>query len=162
MTVGVGPDVPARLVGDPLRLRQVLLNLVGNAIKFTERGEVRVKVCRKGGEGDRVLLDFEVHDSGIGIRADKLGTVFSPFEQADGSTTRKYGGTGLGLSIARLLVDKMEGRIGAVSEVGRGSVFHFSVWLGVTERPHALPVETGYGSATPCLVASSRRIDATT
>ncbi len=125
------PDVPDRVVGDPVRLRQVVVNLVGNAIKFTERGEVVLRVEVASREGSDVTLHFTVRDSGIGVPADKLASIFSAFSQADGSTTRKYGGTGLGLTISSRLVAMMQGRIWVESEVGRGSEFHFEARLGV-------------------------------
>jgi two-component system sensor histidine kinase/response regulator len=137
----VDPGVPDRLVGDPCRLRQILVNLVGNAIKFTDRGEVVVQVsleqscCSRGDESvesevapnrSDALLLFRVVDTGIGIAPDKLTKVFDAFTQADGSTSRKYGGTGLGLTITKRLVTMMEGRIWAESEVGQGTTFHFT------------------------------------
>jgi CheY-like chemotaxis protein len=120
-------------------LRQILLNLVGNAIKFTDQGGISVSVRRHStpagsADGDAVTLLFSVRDSGVGIPADKQGLIFDAFRQADGSTTRKYGGTGLGLAICSRLVDMMGGSIRVESEVGRGSTFHFSARLGmVTE-----------------------------
>jgi signal transduction histidine kinase/DNA-binding response OmpR family regulator len=132
----IRPEVPANLVGDPGRLRQVIVNLVGNAIKFTSTGEVVVRVRRaqddEGAHGDASVLrlHFEVADTGIGIAAGKLQSVFEPFVQADGSTTRKYGGTGLGLTISARLVELMGGRIWVESEVGRGSTFHFTADFG--------------------------------
>jgi CheY-like chemotaxis protein/HPt (histidine-containing phosphotransfer) domain-containing protein len=122
----IAPDVPDCLVGDAPRLRQVLVNLVGNAIKFTERGEVVVQVEKEAEVGREVVLGFVVADTGIGIPRDKRELIFEAFAQADGSTTREYGGTGLGLSIAAQLVDLMGGRIGVESEPGRGSRFRFS------------------------------------
>jgi PAS domain S-box-containing protein len=128
----VAPDVPDALVGDLGRLRQVLVNLVGNAVKFTQSGEVAVLVSRRQapppGEGG-VELEFEVRDTGIGIPADKLALIFAPFEQADGSTARRFGGTGLGLAISARLVELMRGRIWVESEVGKGSAFHFTAAL---------------------------------
>ena len=127
----VTPDVPDALIGDPSRLRQVLMNLVGNAVKFTERGEVVVRVTRALGWEGGVELDFAVVDTGIGIAAEKQERIFEAFTQADGSTTRKYGGTGLGLTISTKLVEMMGGRLTVESEPGRGSVFRFRVRLGL-------------------------------
>jgi signal transduction histidine kinase len=112
--------------GDPARLRQVLLNLVANAIKFTERGEVivRVNVTEASEHGVRLL--FEVLDTGIGLAPDALARLFQPFVQADGSITRKYGGTGLGLAISKQLIEMMGGRVGVDSEPGQGSRFWFT------------------------------------
>jgi signal transduction histidine kinase/DNA-binding response OmpR family regulator len=122
----VRPGVPEALVGDPSRVRQVLVNLIGNAIKFTERGEVVVRVeVEEAGELDDVLR-FSVIDTGIGIPADKLGSIFEAFTQADNSTTRRYGGTGLGLAICTRLVEMMGGRIAVESVEGRGSSFQFT------------------------------------
>ena len=111
LVVHIDPDVPTALVGDPLRLRQVLTNLVGNAIKFTEKGLVIIRVKRNPDAGRPGALLISVSDSGIGIPADKLATLFDPFSQADSSVTRKYGGTGLGLAIVDRLVRLMGGRI---------------------------------------------------
>jgi len=148
----VQPEVPEWLVGDPGRLRQVLTNLVSNAIKFTEQGEVIVRVTVEGQPADPVRLHFTVSDTGIGIPAEKQKTIFEPFVQADGSITRRYGGTGLGLTITAQLVALMLGRLWVESEPGQGSMFHFTVSMEVaptpTERPlratpeilHNLPV----------------------
>ena len=134
----VDEDVPERLVGDPVRVRQVLLNLVGNAVKFTERGEVvcRVEKGKSGRTGSPAPIVVSVRDTGIGVAAEKLGTIFEAFSQADGSTTRHYGGTGLGLAICSRLVALMGGRIWAESEEGAGSVFRFTLPL-----PEAPPSE---------------------
>jgi PAS domain S-box-containing protein len=132
-------SVPQQLEGDPLRLGQVLTNLVNNAVKFTERGEVRVTVSALESAAARVKLQFEVRDSGIGMRADQVARLFQPFTQADGSTTRKYGGTGLGLSIVQRLVELMGGTISVDSTAGAGSRFTFSAWFGRgDERQSAL------------------------
>ena len=120
-------DVPHMLVGDPTRLRQILLNLLGNAVKFTETGEVLVSAAVETEADGALLLHFEVRDTGIGIAAERQQAIFDAFTQADGSTTRKYGGTGLGLSICARLVDLMGGRIWVESRPGEGSVFHFTM-----------------------------------
>jgi PAS domain S-box-containing protein len=194
----IHPDVPEAVVGDPGRLRQVVLNLVGNAVKFTERGEVVVSVemskdgmtnderspkdeasmTKAGGEASAldipdsaffrhssfVLLHFSVRDTGIGIPADKLATIFDPFVQADSSTTRKYGGTGLGLAISRRLVQMMGGRVWIESTIGQGSTFHFTgrfavAPAGALPRPtrhagdvHGLPVLVVDDNATNRLI----------
>ncbi len=122
----VAPDVPFAVAGDPHRLRQIVVNLVGNAIKFTEVGEVVLDVAVQELSEDGLVLHFRVQDTGIGIPQNKLDTIFEAFEQADTSTTRRYGGTGLGLAIVSSLVELMEGNIWVESEVLRGSVFHFT------------------------------------
>ena len=122
----VSPDVPERLRGDPTRLRQIILNLAGNALKFTSEGEVVLRVETQSESGDEAVLHFCVTDTGIGIPLDKQRSIFEAFTQADSSTTRKFGGTGLGLAITSRLVDMMGGRIWVESEPGRGSSFHFT------------------------------------
>ncbi|MCX6594881.1 MAG: response regulator [Acidobacteria bacterium] len=131
LIAGVGPAVPRVVLGDSVRLRQVLLNLLGNAIKFTAQGEVELEVELQAYEDGSAALRFSVRDSGIGIAADKLALIFEPFRQADGSTTRRYGGTGLGLSICHQLVRLMGGQIVVHSKEGQGSVFFFSLPLAV-------------------------------
>jgi len=131
-------EVPERVMGDSTRLRQVLVNLVGNAIKFTERGEVAVQVETQEQSKDRVVLHFRVKDSGIGIPKDKQSMIFEAFTQADSSTTRKYGGTGLGLAITTRLVTLMEGKLWVESEWGQGSTFHFTVTFGLVREESAL------------------------
>jgi signal transduction histidine kinase/DNA-binding response OmpR family regulator len=131
----ISASVPDHLVGDPMRLRQILMNLADNAIKFTKRGEVVVKVISQSilnGEGH---LHFSVSDTGIGIPPEKQGAIFEAFAQLDGSTTRTYGGTGLGLSIASQLIQKMQGRIWIESKVAKGTTFHFTACFGVRDTP---------------------------
>jgi PAS domain S-box-containing protein len=129
----VAPEVPEIVRGDSSRLRQIVMNLVGNAIKFTGSGEIAVKVQVEGRAGLDWLCHFTVADTGIGIPGDKRKSIFEPFSQADSSTTRKYGGTGLGLTISTRLVHMMSGKIWVESEVGRGSQFHFTAQLGAAD-----------------------------
>ncbi|MEJ8837023.1 hybrid sensor histidine kinase/response regulator [Ramlibacter sp. AN1133] len=131
----VDAQVPPQLAGDPLRVRQVLINYLNNAIKFTERGEVVLRVAVERRDGQRVLLRFAVRDTGIGLTPEQAARVFQHFEQADRSTTRKYGGTGLGLAISRSLAEMMGGAVGVDSRFGEGSTFWFTAWLDVA--PHA-------------------------
>jgi signal transduction histidine kinase/DNA-binding response OmpR family regulator len=134
LLVHVLPDVPEQLQGDPVRLRQVLVNLVGNAVKFTERGEVVVTVSRVASDtGDRQHIQFEVADSGIGIPADKQKVIFDAFSQADGTTTRRYGGTGLGLTISSKLIALMNGWMTVESQPGQGSRFVVTLPFGVDQ-----------------------------
>ena len=136
----VAPEVPEVVCGDFSRLRQIVVNLLGNAIKFTDEGEVALKVELEGQNGDSCILHFTVSDTGIGIPQEKQDSIFDAFSQADNSTTRKYGGTGLGLSISMRLVAMMGGKIFVKSEMGRGSQFHFTTRLGVADSK---PVEVG-------------------
>lgn len=138
----IAPDVPVAVLGDPGRLRQVVVNIVGNAIKFTEKGEIVVRIALATPETDGAMLHISVSDSGIGIPADKLSSVFDAFSQEDSSITRKYGGTGLGLTICSRLVAAMGGRIWVESEVGKGSVFHFTIRVGMDRSvpATALPI----------------------
>jgi PAS domain S-box-containing protein len=129
----IAPEVPEVVRGDSSRVRQVLVNLVGNAIKFTGEGEVALKVQADGESGEDRVLHFSVSDTGIGIPPEKQGLIFDPFTQADNSTTRKYGGTGLGLAISTRLVEMMGGRIWVESQVGRGTQFHFTARLGAAD-----------------------------
>ena len=128
-------SLPSALVGDPTRLGQVLLNLCNNAVKFTERGEVRVVAALVVRDGDGVLLRFEVRDTGVGIDREQGARLFQPFTQADASTSRRFGGTGLGLAICRHLVGLMGGTIGVDSTPGQGSTFHFTARLGLQAQP---------------------------
>ncbi|HEV8541175.1 MAG TPA: response regulator, partial [Verrucomicrobiae bacterium] len=125
------PGIPEQLLGDPLRLGQILTNFVNNAVKFTERGEIRVEIEQLDRTGEKVQLKFSVRDTGMGMTREQSSKLFQPFTQADMSTTRKHGGTGLGLTICRRLVELMGGRIWLESEPGVGSTFYFTVWLGV-------------------------------
>ncbi|NUQ66010.1 MAG: response regulator [Pirellulales bacterium] len=150
LALHVAPEVPDQIVGDAGRLRQVLLNLVSNSIKFTEAGEVIVDVRLERCEGGRALLRFSVTDTGIGISGDVLGRIFEAFEQADVSSTRRHGGTGLGLAISSRLVERMDGRIWVESELGKGSVFCFTAAFGVREEQAAAR------RAAPTLLAGMR------
>src|SRR2546430_525485 len=140
LTVDVPPDVPHMVRGDPTRVRQVLMNLIGNAIKFTEQGEVDVSTAVVAYHDERTAVRFRVRDTGIGISDEQLVTIFDEFTQADASMTRRYGGTGLGLAISRKLVALMGGQLSVTSEVGRGSEFSFTL---------RLPVERSAAAATP-------------
>jgi signal transduction histidine kinase/CheY-like chemotaxis protein len=139
----IARDVPQRLIGDPLRLGQVLLNYAGNAVKFTDSGEIDVEVRVLEREGRQVALEFAVRDTGIGLDAEQQKRLFQPFEQADVSTTRRFGGSGLGLAISRKLAEMMGGQVGVESAPGKGSRFWFTARLGVAEVqdvPAAPPV----------------------
>ena len=131
----VQPEVPEAVIGDPGRIRQVLINLVGNAIKFTETGEVFIGVREESHEDKVTCLHFAVKDTGVGIPAGKQEKIFEPFSQADGSMARKYGGTGLGLTICTRLVTMMSGAIWVESQPGQGSTFHFTLRLAVQDKP---------------------------
>ena len=146
-----GPGVPSIVAGDRSRLRQVIVNLVGNAIKFTDRGEVVLEVRCGDSSGQDWELHFSVCDTGIGIPAEKQEVIFGAFEQADSSTTRRYGGTGLGLAIASRIVELMGGRIWLESAVGRGSTFSFTAkFARVVGEP--VPLD----AATPAIVSETR------
>jgi signal transduction histidine kinase/CheY-like chemotaxis protein len=133
----IDPVLPDILSGDPGRLRQIIVNLVGNAIKFTERGEIVVRVFQESSASDRSTVHFAVTDTGIGIPEEKQTSVFQAFTQADGSITRRYGGTGLGLTISRQLVEMMGGKIWVESSVGKGTTFHFTISLGLGNAAEA-------------------------
>jgi PAS domain S-box-containing protein len=149
----ISPDVPDHVVGDANRLRQIITNLIGNAIKFTERGEVSFHAYTQSVTKDAATIHFEIRDTGIGIPEDKLRAIFEPFSQADGSTARKFGGTGLGLTICSRLVEKMGGRIWVESLVGKGSEFHFTVVIGIGESPS--PSSTSRGSESLAQLANA-------
>ncbi len=149
LTVDIPAAIPENVIGDPTRLRQVLVNLVGNSIKFTEAGEIKVRVEIAEARAESTMLHFTVQDTGIGIPAEKLKTILEPFTQADSSTTRRYGGTGLGLSIAKQLVDLMGGRFWVESVAGIGSTFHFTASFGIgvaQERAAVLSLEKVLGT----------------
>jgi two-component system sensor histidine kinase/response regulator len=150
----IKPDVSTSLMGDPTRLRQIIVNLTGNAIKFTKEGEVAIQVETEKQQDSSVLLHFMVSDTGIGIPPDKIETIFESFSQADGSTTRRYGGTGLGLAITRQLVEMMGGRIWVESEEGTGSTFHFTARFGLRAQKatDSLPVRQLDLSGVPVLI----------
>jgi len=131
--VHVAPGIPEHLLGDPVRLGQILTNCIGNAVKFTERGEIRVDIELLERTGQKVQLKCSVRDTGIGMTREQSAKLFQPFTQADMSTTRKHGGTGLGLTICRRLVELMGGRIWLESEPGVGTTFYFTLWLGIGE-----------------------------
>ena len=140
----VSPDVPLAVVGDPGRLRQILVNLIGNALKFTQAGSVLLRVELQEQTAQTVTLHLAVIDTGIGIAASKLGTIFEAFSQEDSSITRKFGGTGLGLTICARLVEALGGRIWVESELGRGSEFHFTVRLALDHKADALAPRIRY------------------
>ena len=139
----IDPQVPSRVRGDPMRLRQVIVNLVNNAIKFTERGEVAVTVKAAGQDANGHLVKMEVRDTGMGIPKDRLHRLFKSFSQVDASTTRRFGGTGLGLAISQRIVEMMGGEIGVQSEEKLGSTFWFTVRLQEPAAPAGAQVAGG-------------------
>jgi two-component system, sensor histidine kinase and response regulator len=149
----VPPELPEIVIGDPVRLRQVILNLVGNAIKFTEKGEVVMKVELESRDGDDMALQFAISDTGIGIPPEKQKLIFEPFTQADTSTTRRYGGTGLGLSISMRLIEMMGGRIWLESEPDKGTTFYFTANFGV-----ATSTATRLAAADPAMLENVRAL----
>jgi two-component system sensor histidine kinase/response regulator len=154
----VRPDVPDHLFGDPFRVRQVILNLLGNAIKFTEIGEIVLETSLVGldEKNDRATLKFSVRDTGVGIPAVKQGIIFEEFSQVDGSTSRTFGGTGLGLTISRKLVDMMNGRIRVESRLGEGSTFSFELPLRVNHHKPGVPESSRILRDSSVLLACSR------
>jgi len=154
----IAEDVPSNVLGDPGRLRQVLLNLIGNAIKFTEKGEIVVSVRVEASSKSVLTLHIAVRDTGIGIPQDKLTHVFEAFSQADTTTTRNYGGTGLGLTISNRMVELMGGHMAVESEVGRGSTFHFSLVLGIGLAAEK-PLSTGDLAGKRALVVDDNAVN---
>jgi signal transduction histidine kinase/DNA-binding response OmpR family regulator len=153
LTCDVGPEAPEDAIADPTRLRQVIINLVGNAIKFTERGEVGLKVRTESGPEAQTVLHFEVSDTGVGISPAKQKLIFDAFAQADSSTARRFGGTGLGLTISLRLVQMMGGRLWVESELGKGSCFHFTAPVGLAEKAaSAKPIAPATLAGLPVLV----------
>ena len=159
LRVKLDPALPSTVRGDPMRLRQVLLNLLGNAVKFTERGSVYLKAAPVGADDETVTVQFEVMDTGVGIAPEHVQRLFQPFTQAESSTTRRYGGTGLGLTISRQLIDLMSGTIDVVSMPGEGSTFTFTVVLRKGDR-EALEADTegldGIEEASSALLGGRR------
>jgi signal transduction histidine kinase len=147
----VAPQVVDLVAGDPVRLRQIIVNLVGNAVKFTNSGGVNVSVERERDEGETVMLRFTVTDTGIGVPAERQKEIFSSFTQGDNSTTRKYGGTGLGLTISHRLTEMLGGRIWVESSPGRGSSFHFTARFGVARESKAAGEKRTLQSASTAL-----------
>jgi two-component system, sensor histidine kinase and response regulator len=142
LTCDVRPEAPEEIVADPTRLRQIIINLIGNAIKFTEHGEVGIEVAVESQTQDQAQLHFAVRDTGVGIARDKQKLIFEAFSQADNSTARKYGGTGLGLTISSRLVEMMGGRVWLESQLGKGSCFHFTAQVGIARSAASTePVE---------------------
>ena len=154
-------SVPDHLVGDPMRLRQILINLTDNAIKFTERGDVVLKVENGEDREGEQLLHFSVADTGVGIAVEKQALIFEAFAQADGSTTRTYGGTGLGLAIATRLVHQMGGRIWVESALGQGTTFHFTAWFGTrkTVAPTVTPIDPANLDGLRVLVVDDNKVN---
>ena len=156
----IDPAVPICVAGDPGRLRQIVVNLGGNAIKFTEKGEVFIRVSVEEADADRVSLRFTIRDTGIGIPRDRIRMLFTPFMQVDGSTTRRFGGTGLGLAISKQLAELMGGRIGVESEVGAGSTFWFTVRLKriapTPERAGSSPQAASLAGARIMVISASK------
>ena len=153
LRLDISPQVPPYLSGDPLRLTQILTNLIGNAVKFTSKGGVEVSCVCGEQTASRATLHFSVADTGIGLTREQIGKLFQPFSQADTSTARKYGGTGLGLAISRQLVGMMGGRIWVESTVGSGSVFQFTLPLAIADEPMRARLEAAVGQMPSDLVA---------
>ena len=145
----IDDNIPSQVKGDPTRFRQVLTNLMGNAPKFTDTGEIELSLGIEEEKDERIKIHAKVRDTGIGIPGEKLSTIFEPFKQADGSTTRKYGGTGLGLSICKKIAELMDGEVWVESEENKGSIFHFTGWIKASE-------EKGTKRITPAPLSQKR------
>lgn len=160
LLMSIAPDVPTGLMGDPHRLRQIIVNLVGNAIKFTDRGEVAVRITNDGGGNHPGRLRFAVSDTGIGIPPEKLSNIFERFTQADGSTTRLYGGSGLGLAISKQFVELMGGQIWVESALGKGSTFYFTAQFAMPESQTAdgAPAGIDLRGVQTLLVSGNERV----
>lgn len=148
----IADNVPAYVKSDPGRFRQLLLNLMGNAVKFTKKGEIVLSLAVEKEETERIKLHVTVKDTGIGIEPDKLDIIFDVFQQADGSTTREYGGTGLGLAICKQIANLMNGDIRVESTLGKGSTFHFTAWMGVSEKEIEREIPPTYISGKKALL----------
>jgi len=164
LVYSIPSNIPDSVIADPGRIRQILVNLVGNAIKFTAKGEIAINTELELKTDDEVCVHFSVTDTGIGIPPEKQAKIFNAFEQADNTTTREYGGTGLGLSITARLVEMMKGRIWVESEMGKGSIFHCLVWLSLSTEPvsRSIPADVSSLKGVNVLVvddnATNRRI----
>ena len=152
MMVRFAPEVPELVLGDPLRLGQILINLIGNAIKFTHTGQVLVSVARNADSTDAGAFKFTVTDTGIGISASKIHLLFDAFSQADSSTSRKYGGSGLGLAIVSRLVALMHGKVAVASEPGSGSAFSFTAQFGAVSATQSVPQTRAFETVRILLV----------
>ena len=160
--IRVAPDVPTGLLGDAMRFRQVLINLVNNAIKFTEKGQVKLELVVSQRQGNKIELTISVEDTGVGMTPEQCGQLFTAFTQADSSTTRRFGGTGLGLAISKRFVEMMGGAIWVKSKVGSGSTFTFKAWLELSDQQQPSVVCRGSAAGVHVLVvddnASARQI----
>ncbi|TLU86090.1 MAG: response regulator [Chlorobium sp.] len=160
LTIFIGRNLPSALKGDPGRIRQVLVNLIGNAVKFTHQGDIVVSAIPEKETETHVMIHFTITDTGIGLKSENLKTIFEPFVQADGSTARKYGGTGLGLSISNYLVKKMGGSIIVESTHGKGSVFSFDILLEKQHKPAEKPKETGKSAMSSKVLVINNNVNA--
>lgn len=156
----ISDNIPSLVKGDPTRFKQVLTNLMGNASKFTDAGEIELSLDIEEEKDGRIKIHATIRDTGIGISEDKLSTIFDPFSQADGPTTRKYGGTGLGLSICKKISEFMGGEVWAESEENKGSAFHFTAWLDVSEGKETKRIISASLSKNCYGVFNSRRLEA--